>query len=183
MSVHKPILFDGSVLVDIHVGKHETDASAAAIVSRRTFKGPSQLLADLSIIRCMDLTTLDGRERWPSHHGQRLQRGARECHHVGKHRGDLRGQYEPRRPLSGHDGRFHGDGSWPGGACGSQAAGRHPRPRRLLLHRPGGPSHDSEGGADRLGSVQSDPARRAQQSWHQPRGTSSIRCRQSDAGT
>lgn len=52
--------FDKGVLADLHVMRPLVDADAADILSRRSIKGPSQIAADLLLVSCMDLTTLNG---------------------------------------------------------------------------------------------------------------------------
>ena len=52
--------FDPGVLAAIHVGRHETDTDAEDLLSRRTWKGTSQVMVDLALVRCIDLTTLTG---------------------------------------------------------------------------------------------------------------------------
>lgn len=65
-TLHEPrpaltaMLWDPGVLAAIHVGRYETDVDADDLLSRRTWKGESQVLVDLALVRCIDLTTLSG---------------------------------------------------------------------------------------------------------------------------
>lgn len=58
----KPMPFDAGILADIHISKPLVDADVADLLARRTFKGPSQVQADLILAGVIDITTLGGKD-------------------------------------------------------------------------------------------------------------------------
>lgn len=57
-----PMPFDAGILASIHVAKPQVDADAVDLLARRTFKGPSQVQADLIIPGVIDFTALGGKD-------------------------------------------------------------------------------------------------------------------------
>lgn len=53
--------FDAGILADIYVSKPQVDADVVDLLARRTFKGPSQVEADLILAGVIDYTNLDGK--------------------------------------------------------------------------------------------------------------------------